>query len=133
MHTVAKRFGALGMLLDRIEPIFFTEASRAERRDLVEVFRDHLARMDPESIGHCVDAVIFGRRDIRAELDRIRVPTSVLVGLDDVATPPAEAREIARRIPGAKLVEIAGAGHLSALEQPDRVTRELLAHFSVSA
>lgn len=129
MHAIAKRFGAIGVLMDRIEPLMFCDETRRVRREVVEPFRAHLARMDPESLGHSVDAVIFNRIDIRPELGRIRAPTLVMVGAEDRATPPARAREIADGIPGAKLVEIPGAGHLSALENPRMVTRALLEHF----
>ncbi|HJL19930.1 MAG TPA: alpha/beta fold hydrolase [Sandaracinaceae bacterium LLY-WYZ-13_1] len=129
MHVVAKAVGAVPPLIDRIEPLFFTAQTRRANRAVVEPFRDQLARMDPGSLGHAVDAVIFDRRDIRDRIGRIRLPTLVMVGREDVATPPARAREIADRIPGAELVELPGAAHLSALEQPDRVTEALLAHF----
>lgn len=129
MAFVARRVGAIKLLLDRIEPLFFTRDSVAHRRDLVDPFRDHLARLDPESIGHCVDAVIFARGDLRPRLPAIEAPTLVLVGSDDVATPPARSREIADGIRGARLVEIADAAHLAALEQPEAVTDALLRHF----
>jgi len=130
MAFVARRVGAIGILLDRIERIFFTADTVANRPDLTEPFRSHLARMDPESLGHAVDGVIFDRVDLRSELPRIAARTLVMVGAEDVATPPARAREIARGIGDARLVEIGGAAHLSALERPDEVTRELLAHFT---
>lgn len=71
---------------------------------------------------------IMSRPDSRPVLAAIRVPTLVVVGSEDVLTPPAEAREIASGIgPQARLVEIPGCGHLSTLEAPEIVTRELLA------
>ena len=130
MAFVARRVGALPMLLDRIEPLFFTRETRRSQPVVVRDFRDHLARMDPESLGRAVDAVIFDRGDIRDRLGEIRVPTLVMVGTEDVSTPPAKSREIAAGIPGAELVEIPKAAHLSALEQPERVTEELLRFFA---
>ncbi|KPF67093.1 alpha/beta hydrolase [Bosea sp. AAP35] len=71
---------------------------------------------------------IMGRPDSRPGLAAIKVPTLVLVGEEDLITPPAEAHEISSGIGApARLVTIPGCGHLSTLEQPDRVTRELLA------
>lgn len=130
MAFVARRLGAVPILLDRIEPLFFTKQTRRTKPTMVRDFRDHLARMDPESLGHAVDAVIFDRGDIRDRLGDVRVPTLVMVGSEDVSTPPAKSREIARGIPGAELVEIRNAAHLSALEQPERVSEELLRFFS---
>lgn len=71
---------------------------------------------------------IMGRPDSRPGLGAISVPTLVLVGEEDVITPPAEAVEIAEGIGGhARLVTVPGSGHLSTLEVPERVTQELLA------
>lgn len=129
MNAIAKRIGAIGILIDRIEKLMFCAETLRSKREVVEPFREHLSRMDPESLGHSVDAVIFDRIDIRPELARIAVPTLVMVGAEDKSTPPARAREIADRVRGAKLVVIPGAGHLSALEQPEQVTQALLDHF----
>ncbi len=71
---------------------------------------------------------IMGRPDSREGLAAIAVPTLVLVGEEDLITPPAEAREIAGGIgSNARLVMLPGCGHLSTVEQPEAVTRELLA------
>jgi pimeloyl-ACP methyl ester carboxylesterase len=46
----------------------------------------------------------------------------VITGADDVPTPPAKARRIADRIPGARLEIIPDCGHSATLEQPEIVT-----------
>jgi pimeloyl-ACP methyl ester carboxylesterase len=48
------------------------------------------------------------------------VPTLVVAGDEDTVYPPDVARHVARRIPGAELVMIKGAGHLVNLERPGR-------------
>ena len=53
------------------------------------------------------------RQDRTAELAQISVPTLVLVGADDVITPPDEAQKMADAIPNAQLVVIPDAGHLA--------------------
>jgi len=74
---------------------------------------------------------IMGRPDSRPGLGAIRVPTLVLVGEEDLITPPSEAREIAAGIGAtARLVTLPGCGHLATLEQPEAVTRALLAWLS---
>ncbi len=71
---------------------------------------------------------IMGRPDSRPGLGAIDVPTLVIVGEQDLITPAPEAIEIAEGIGGdARLVTIPDCGHLSALEAPEVVTRELLA------
>jgi 3-oxoadipate enol-lactonase len=68
------------------------------------------------------------RPDRRAELAAIGCPTLVIVGTEDKISPPAEMADLARAIPGARLVEIAGAGHLSNLEKPSEFSAAI-AHF----
>jgi 3-oxoadipate enol-lactonase len=57
--------------------------------------------------------------DFRAVLARIQVPTFVLVGDEDIVTPPAASVFLADHIPGATLVTLPGAGHLTNIEKPD--------------
>jgi len=47
----------------------------------------------------------------------VGVPTLVICGEEDALTPPADSQAMAATIPGAKLVMIPAAGHLSNLEQ----------------
>jgi pimeloyl-ACP methyl ester carboxylesterase len=68
---------------------------------------------------------IISRPDSQPGLGAIKCPTLVLVGDGDEATPPELAREIAGAIGGARLVVVAECGHLSSLEQPDKVTAAL--------
>ena len=49
----------------------------------------------------------------------ISVPTLCMVGDQDGSTPPAVVAELARLVPGSRLVTVAGAGHLPCVEQPD--------------
>jgi len=69
---------------------------------------------------------IMGRADSRPLLQSIRCPTLVLVGAEDVATPPHLSDEMAAGIPGARLVKVPGCGHLSTLERPEAVTKAMV-------
>jgi 3-oxoadipate enol-lactonase len=68
---------------------------------------------------------VLERQGVHGELADVRLPTLVLVGEEDVATPPAAAERIAAAIPGARLVRIARAGHTSPAEAPAEVTAAL--------
>ena len=59
--------------------------------------------------------------DLTKELSRITVPTLVISGTNDVITPPAEARRMARGIPGARLELLDGAGHMLMLERAETI------------
>jgi pimeloyl-ACP methyl ester carboxylesterase len=65
---------------------------------------------------------IAERPDSTDLLSSISIPTLVIVGQEDALTTPADAERIARGIPGAQLVVIPNAGHLSNLEQPEHFT-----------
>jgi pimeloyl-ACP methyl ester carboxylesterase len=66
-------------------------------------------------------AAVDGRADLRPSLGGIAVPALVVVGAEDRALPPARSRSLAAALPSARLVEVPGAGHLSALEAPAAV------------
>ncbi|MSR36315.1 MAG: alpha/beta fold hydrolase [Gemmatimonadetes bacterium] len=65
------------------------------------------------------------RTDTGAALSKISTPTLVVVGAEDTLTPPEASREMAGRIPGARLEVIPGAGHLPALEATEVFNRVL--------
>jgi pimeloyl-ACP methyl ester carboxylesterase len=68
------------------------------------------------------DFLACDRFDVMARLGTIAVPTLVLTGDEDRLTPPAYGRFLAGAIPGARLVDVPGAGHFPHLEQPGAVT-----------
>jgi 3-oxoadipate enol-lactonase len=59
-------------------------------------------------------------------LPSIAVPTLVLHGTEDRTIDPANARLLAERIPGARLVLLDGAGHVYHAEQPAEADRAVL-------
>ncbi|WP_414470704.1 alpha/beta fold hydrolase [Microvirga sp. M2] len=68
---------------------------------------------------------IMNRADSRPLLSGIEIPTLVLVGEGDAITPPEIAREMADMIEWASLAIVPRAGHLSSLEQPERVAHAM--------
>jgi pimeloyl-ACP methyl ester carboxylesterase len=65
------------------------------------------------------------RADSGITLSEIDVPTLVLGGEDDAASPVSELERIARGIRGAELKIVGRAGHFAAFEQPAEVGRVL--------
>lgn len=59
------------------------------------------------------------REDRGAHIEAIAAPTLVVTSDEDRLYPAALAEDMARRIPGARLAIVRGAGHLSNLEQPE--------------
>ena len=86
---------------------------------------DSISRLHKESYLKTLEASVS--QDRAAPVERLRVPTLVITSEHDRIYPPPVARAMAARIPGAELVEIPGAGHLSNLEQPERFNAALSA------
>lgn len=126
MAWVTRVFGPLPPILRRLPPIYFSPVTLEQKPEIVATFLRNVAAMDRHSIRHVVDAIILGRDDVRPRLGAIRVPTLILVGSDDQATPLARSLDIAQGISGSRLVEIPAAGHLSSWEQPAIVAHEIL-------
>jgi 3-oxoadipate enol-lactonase len=86
---------------------------------------------DTAGYAACCDAL--ATFDLRKRLKEVTVPTLVVTGSLDPATTPAQARELTDGVPGAALLEIAGAAHLANAEFPDTVTPVLVAHHERAA
>ena len=69
---------------------------------------------------------LAARADSFSTLPTIDVPTLVIVGEHDVLTPPDESLLIAKGVPGARLVSIDQAGHMSNLENPEAFNEALI-------
>jgi pimeloyl-ACP methyl ester carboxylesterase len=70
---------------------------------------------------------IRDRKDSRPTLATIDVPVLILVGDEDGLTPPADSEAMAAALADARLVRVAGSGHLLPLERPDEVAEQLVA------
>jgi pimeloyl-ACP methyl ester carboxylesterase len=68
---------------------------------------------------------MLGTADLRAALPRLKMPTAIVVGEEDYATPLAMAQALHRGIAGSTLTVLPGARHLTPLEQPDQIAAEL--------
>ena len=78
------------------------------------------------SDGFCREqTAMIARPDSRPLLVEIEVPTVVIVGRQDQATPLSRAREMATDIAHARLVIIEDCGHMAPLEKPAEVSGAL--------
>jgi len=76
--------------------------------------------------GFCREQMaIIARHDSRPLLVGIKVPTLVLVGRQDMATPLARAQEMAADISHSQLVVLENCGHMAPLEKPAEVSAAL--------
>jgi len=94
-------------------PGLFAGAPRSEFAALLE---DMTVAARPASLR--AQLSVMAEADERDLLPRIAVPTLLIWGDADTRSPLSVARQFENAIPGAELVVIPGAGHVSNLEQP---------------
>lgn len=101
-------------------------------------FSDVFREAHPDQVQRCVEIFVandpacyaascnmLGAADLRAGLAGIAVPTAVLVGAEDYATPPDMARALAEGIGGAALEIIEDGRHLTPVQCPGRISARL--------
>ncbi|MET0842673.1 MAG: alpha/beta fold hydrolase [Mycetocola sp.] len=87
--------------------------------------------VDDESYARCAEAL--GDFDRTAEARSLPVPALLVSAEFDEVTTPDSMRELARTLPDAHAVEIAGASHLAALERPEEIASALAGHLAGAA
>ena len=125
------RSQGMGALADAAIDRWISPQGRDERPDGVAALRQGLLDSPPE--GYAASCEAIAAHDMRERVGAIAAPTLVIVGDQDPSTPPDHARFIASQVEGARLVELERARHLLNVEHPQRVTRELLDHFTEEA
>ncbi len=69
---------------------------------------------------------LASRTDTTPSLERIKIPTLILVGEKDITTPPANSQLMHEKIAGSELHSIPAAAHMSNLENPPVFNQHLL-------
>jgi 3-oxoadipate enol-lactonase len=120
------RWLSMRLVAGKTMQIMFGQAflNDPKRHDQREQWRGYLLANNQTGIARALKGVIE-RDGVFDKLAKIKAPTLVIVGEQDVATVPAKAERIAAGIPGAKLVRIPNAGHTSTVEEPKAVTRAI--------
>jgi len=115
--------GGLGALVDFQVTRWFTDAFRAARTQVVAASVGAFLRNDPQA--YAASCRMLGAADLRPALAGIRVPTAVMVGEQDYATPVAMAEALHSNIKGSTLTVLQNARHLTPLEKPEEIAGEL--------
>jgi 3-oxoadipate enol-lactonase len=113
MRISSVRSGGMAAIAGAALGRWLSPEFQARRPDETERMRRMLLATPPHGYIACCTAL--RDVDLREAIGRIRARTLVVAGSKDVATPPAEGRFIAERIPGARYVEL-DAAHLSNIE-----------------
>jgi 3-oxoadipate enol-lactonase len=105
----------MAALADGVIERWFTEPFRRDPSIALDRVRQMI--LDTPAHGYAACCAAIRDMDLRELIRGIRVPTLVIVGDKDPATPPAMAEEIQSRIPGARLEVVPDAAHLLNIEQ----------------
>jgi 3-oxoadipate enol-lactonase len=127
-RIAAVESGGMAAIADTVMERYFNAGFRAGRPERVAQFRALLLRNDPAAyVATCRALAAVNWRDRLREID---CPTLIIAGALDVGTPVAMSEAMLERIPGARMVVLDEASHLSVAEQPalfSQVLREFLA------
>jgi 3-oxoadipate enol-lactonase len=93
------------------------KSTREREPSVVAAMRAMLESTSVDSIVGASEAMM-NRPDATSLLATIDVPTLIIVGEEDVLTPPKESRAMHAAIPGSRLEIIPGAGNVSNVERP---------------
>ena len=94
----------------------FHAAYLAAHPEAVNERKAVLLRIDPAAFRAACTSLV--EADLVPKLEKLKVPTLVVYGELDLATPPALNKLIASRVPGASATGLPGCGHCPPLEQP---------------
>jgi 3-oxoadipate enol-lactonase len=110
-------------LAGAVLPRWFT-ADYIEREPVVlAMIRDVFVHTDKEGYASNCDAI--DAADLRPEAPGIKLPALVISGTHDLAATPAQGRELAQSIAGARYVEL-DASHISNIEKADAFTKTVI-------
>jgi 3-oxoadipate enol-lactonase len=129
-RIAAIRADGIASIADGILGRWFSPAFHRERPAELAGWRNMLCRTPVEGYLGCCAAIRDA--DLTGPARSLSVPTLCMVGDADGATPPAVVAELASLVPGARLVNIAGAGHIPCVEQPEAVAGAMLTFFEES-
>jgi 3-oxoadipate enol-lactonase len=110
--------GGLGAIAEIAARRVFSPAYLAAHPELIDERKRVLMGIDAKAFQHACK--ILQEVDLEPLLHRLKVPTLVVCGEFDQATPPALNKAIAEKVAGARYVELPDCGHCPPLEQPEQ-------------
>ena len=108
------RAGGMATISDDLMQRWFSRRVRAEGGDAA--IRTMVGQQNSE--GYIGVASAIAGTDLLTPSSGLRLPTLVLAGTEDRATPPDLQRDLADLIPGSKFELLRGAGHLPCVDSP---------------
>jgi 3-oxoadipate enol-lactonase len=129
--AAVREAGTPGAIADTIVARWFTPQFAERHPQVRERFTAMIGTVAAEGYAGCCEAI--AALDFRDALSTITVPTLVIAGAQDPATPPDHGEQIARAAHRGRLEVLDPGAHLVNVERPEEVTRLLLDHFGGDA
>ncbi len=122
---IAKWLG-VGLIADKTMAIMFSQSflNDPNKNALKNEWKARLKTLDRWNFGKAVNGVV-DRNGIYGMLNKIDMPTLIVVGDEDVTTTPEKAQRMHDAIKASSLVIIEKAGHTSSIEQPEAVLKAI--------
>jgi 3-oxoadipate enol-lactonase len=120
------RAEGVASIADAVVARWFTDDYAQAEPETVRRMRDLIASTPAEGYAGCCEAIAAW--DVVDDLGGIGVPTLVISGVEDPATPPECQQVLADGIPGARLESVTDAAHLASFQRPEVVTPLLREH-----
>jgi 3-oxoadipate enol-lactonase len=117
MLALLDREGPSGVARDMM-PKLLGKTSLEARDEVEALVRRLIKQQSPAAIRGSI-VRMMERPDSSNVLQKLTIPTLIIVGEEDVLTPPEDARKMYEMCANAELTVITRAGHLASLEQPD--------------
>ena len=115
--------GTTAPLVEAMLPRLLRPSAPPELRDHVRAL---MSRQTPQGVRGIQNAMAH-RPNEMALLSQLQIPTLLLVGAEDIISPPSVMMAMQAQLPHGTFVQIAHAGHLPMLEAPEGVTEAILA------
>jgi 3-oxoadipate enol-lactonase len=114
----ARQEGVSGMaaIADALVQASTSAQTKRERHAAVAFVRESLMRQDPQAYARSCDALAD---TVATDPDRIKCPTLLVTGDEDVVAPPQAVRIMNSKIAGSELHVLRGCGHWTPLEMPN--------------
>lgn len=114
-----------------LESLIAFQRTRWVSEEFLKAHPETLDRYEAIFLENDIDAYastcrMLGAVDLRDELGGIAVPTTIIVGEQDYATPPAMAEAMHREIVGSTLTVLKNVRHFSPIEAPELIAGALV-------
>ena len=108
---------------ESIKYLFAPESFKSKKGE-IDAAREMIVKTSRQSLYNTLHA-LSERKETCNKLPEIKVPALIMVGREDIITPPASARLMHEKIKGSIMHIIGHAGHLSNMENPSEFNDQL--------